>query len=257
MSRMNARYAGTCTRCHGHFPEGTEIEYDRATRKASHVECPAVPAPAPVVARADIRALVAAAIVACETATAAVVAAWATRREATEKRDAAFAAAGLCPTCKGVGYYEVRWSMDAGCVDTVGCECAKATGRALTREAIINASPEVAAIEDAYIAALSAANNADVAKDDAERKLSTLCEVQKGDEVEVVKGRKVAKGTRGFVIWMGEGFSPRGFNRHGWGNYRNGPTPARVGIKDEAGTVHWTAASNVEVVSRAANRVAA
>jgi hypothetical protein len=54
---------------------------------------------------------------------------------------------------------------------------------------------------------------------------------RKGKVVEVVKGRKVPKGTRGEVIWLGEG------------SY--GP---RVGIKDLAGAVHWTSVSNVRVV---------
>lgn len=52
----------------------------------------------------------------------------------------------------------------------------------------------------------------------------------KGKMVEVVKGRKVSKGTTGVVIWLGaSNFGPR------------------VGFKDDAGTVHFTAASNVTV----------
>jgi hypothetical protein len=52
----------------------------------------------------------------------------------------------------------------------------------------------------------------------------------KGKFVRVVRGRKVPKGTEGYLFWMGTGT---------WGE--------RVGLKDKAGTVHWTAASNVEV----------
>lgn len=55
---------------------------------------------------------------------------------------------------------------------------------------------------------------------------------RKGKTVTVVRGRKVAKGTTGYVIWEGED------------NYGK----ARVGIKDEAGEVHWTAASNCQVI---------
>jgi hypothetical protein len=59
----------------------------------------------------------------------------------------------------------------------------------------------------------------------------------KGARVRVVKGRKVPKGTTGEVIWVGE--SAYGGSR--WS------TPAlRLGIRDEAGQTHWTAASNVE-----------
>lgn len=52
----------------------------------------------------------------------------------------------------------------------------------------------------------------------------------KGKEARVVKGRKVPIGTRGEIIWIGDG----AFGR-------------RVGLKDEAGKVHWTSVDNVEV----------
>jgi hypothetical protein len=52
---------------------------------------------------------------------------------------------------------------------------------------------------------------------------------KKGSPARVVKGRKVAVGTTGIIIWTGDG------------NY--GP---RVGLKDDSGQVHWTAASNCE-----------
>jgi hypothetical protein len=58
--------------------------------------------------------------------------------------------------------------------------------------------------------------------------------VEKGKTVEVFKGRKVAKGTTGEVIWIGE-------CRYKRGEYR-------VGIKDAAGEVHWTAESNCRVI---------
>lgn len=59
----------------------------------------------------------------------------------------------------------------------------------------------------------------------------TDVEVEKGMSVEVYKGRKVPVGTSGSVIWAG--FGTYGF---------------RVGIKDDTGTVHWTAGSNVRVL---------
>ena len=52
----------------------------------------------------------------------------------------------------------------------------------------------------------------------------------RGRVVTVTKGRTVPLGTTGEVIWHGEG-------KYGW----------RVGVKDAAGAVHWTAASNVTV----------
>ena len=51
----------------------------------------------------------------------------------------------------------------------------------------------------------------------------------KGDRLVVVKGRKVPKGTEGICIWTGSSQ---------WGE--------RCGIRDDEGTVHWTASSNVE-----------
>lgn len=51
---------------------------------------------------------------------------------------------------------------------------------------------------------------------------------RKGAMAKVFKGRKVPIGTEGICIWIGNGE---------WG--------ARVGIKDAAGDVYWTAADNV------------
>lgn len=56
---------------------------------------------------------------------------------------------------------------------------------------------------------------------------------RKNDRVEVVRGRKVPKGTTGVVFWVGScKFSGR----------------PRLGIKGEDGGTHWTAGSNCEVV---------
>ena len=68
-------------------------------------------------------------------------------------------------------------------------------------------------------------------------------DIIKGDIVEVVRGRKVAQGTTGTVIWLGEGRESM------LGTWRCGRT--RLGVKDATGTVHWTAASNVLVTQEA------
>jgi hypothetical protein len=68
---------------------------------------------------------------------------------------------------------------------------------------------------------------------EVERKIKWMSKVEPGKEVKVVRGRKVPQGTEGKLFWIGADK----FNRHG----------TRVGIKDAAGTVHWTAGSNVEV----------
>lgn len=53
----------------------------------------------------------------------------------------------------------------------------------------------------------------------------------KGKALRVVRGRKIPVGTTGVCVWIGD-------STYG----------TRCGIKDEAGQVHWTAVSNVEVV---------
>lgn len=58
--------------------------------------------------------------------------------------------------------------------------------------------------------------------------------VDRGKRVRVVRGRKVPVGTEGEVFWTG---ADR-YNRH----------ETRVGLRDDAGTTHWTSASNLEVV---------
>lgn len=65
---------------------------------------------------------------------------------------------------------------------------------------------------------------------------------RKGKTIKVVKGRKVPKGTVGECIWYGEGAK--------YSYY--GSVPMRVGPKTSDGTVFWTAASNVEVVTATA-----
>lgn len=90
--------------------------------------------------------------------------------------------------------------------------------------ATVDATPEVRAAYAAWVAKRDAERRA--AREAAERKV-----VRKGKTVKVVRGRKVPKGTTGRVIWLGAGT---------WGE--------RVGLVDAAGTAHWTALDNVEVV---------
>ena len=56
------------------------------------------------------------------------------------------------------------------------------------------------------------------------------CIVDKGKTVVVFKGRKVPVGTEGECFWIGD----KGFG-------------LRVGVRDAAGEVHWTAMDNVKV----------
>lgn len=88
----------------------------------------------------------------------------------------------------------------------------------------VDASPDVMAEYRAYM--LEREREAREARAAAE-----AAKPARGKILRVVRGRKVPIGTSGTCIWTGEG-------RYG----------SRVGIKDYNGGVHWTAASNVEVV---------
>lgn len=68
-----------------------------------------------------------------------------------------------------------------------------------------------------------------------------------GERVRVVKGRKVPHGTEGVVVWLRRYDN----SKYGdpWGIYSN----TRIGIKDDSGTVHYTALDNVEKAGGANN----
>lgn len=86
--------------------------------------------------------------------------------------------------------------------------------------------------QDEFLAAEFAANQAYWADRARAEREAEAAEPKKGRDVEVVRGRKVPLGTKGYVIWYGEG---------NWG--------PRVGIKVEGQDEPvWTAASNVRVV---------
>lgn len=125
------------------------------------------------------------------------------------------------------GYYALVWTgTGVAKVSTGNSEFGSDT------TVTVDATPEVVAAANDWllakkVAELKAAHAASVSRTAA---LATV--VAKGKEVTVVKGRKVPKGTTGTVIWIGDG-------HYG----------TRVGVKDAAGTVHWTAKSNVEVTN--------
>jgi hypothetical protein len=106
----------------------------------------------------------------------------------------------------------------------------------------VDATPETLAAVAAYKAEKERqAEEARQAAREAAR-LAELATPRKGKVVVVARGRKVAKGTTGTVIWYGPGKS-----------FGYGPAPMRVGVKDAAGTVHWLDAKNVDVVAQSAD----
>jgi hypothetical protein len=135
-------------------------------------------------------------------------------------------------------FYAVIWNPEKGCTERV--QYATTRGWTYPNSATVDATPEVLASYEAWCTK--------VREDSRKAKEATeAAEPKKGRMVKVVKGRKVPKGTVGTVIWYGacKSFGPVPRYR---GNWVPAATPMRVGIKDATGAVHWTAASNVEVV---------
>lgn len=98
-------------------------------------------------------------------------------------------------------------------------------------EAEVDATPEVIAAHDAWLAAREAEK---AAAREAEREGAAEARVRrvtKGCRAVVARGRKVAKGTEGRVFWLGHG-------GYGW----------RAGLETDAGETVWTALSNLDRV---------
>lgn len=92
----------------------------------------------------------------------------------------------------------------------------------------VDAFPEVRAAYESNVQA----QRAEAARKAAHRaELEAIMRPEKGKRLEVIRGRKVPRGTVGECIWVGQS------------NYGT-----RVGIKDANGNVHWTAITNVQVV---------
>jgi hypothetical protein len=88
----------------------------------------------------------------------------------------------------------------------------------------IDATPDV-------IAKWEARRAAQVKHEHDMQELAAIMTPEVGKQLEVIKGRKVPKGTMGVCFWIG-----------------NSAYGERVGIKDANNTVHWTAISNVQVI---------
>lgn len=120
-------------------------------------------------------------------------------------------------------FYAMVWDDEAG--KPVEVTYASTRGWTYPNHAEADATPEVQAKYEAWRAAREAERRAA----EAAREAATP---RRGKRLRVVKGRKVPVGVEGECIWTGNG--------------HYGP---RVGIKDDEGEVHWTAASNVQVIN--------
>jgi hypothetical protein len=121
-------------------------------------------------------------------------------------------------------FYMVVWNEELGKPESI--EFASTRGWSYPcMGSRVDASPEV-------LAKYSAWEAEEARKYREARMAEEAARPARGKMLKVVKGRKVPKGTTGECIWIGDGR---------WGK--------RVGIKDAAGTAHWTAIANVEVVT--------
>lgn len=119
-------------------------------------------------------------------------------------------------------FYAVVWNAEKGEPEKI--EYATTRGWSYPNSAREDASPEVVAAWTAWSEKMNAARVAAEAVTEAKA-------LRRGKRVVVVKGRKVEKGTEGEVFWIGT---------DNWNK-------VRIGIRDNAGKVHWTAGSNVVV----------
>lgn len=137
-------------------------------------------------------------------------------------------------------FYATVWNPAKGCPETF--EYASTRGWSYPNSAVVDATPEVRAAYEAYLAV-----KADEAR--KEREAVEANTPRMGKLVRVVRGRKVAVGTVGRIFWMGEAqkYSPS----------RWAKSTTKIGIalddtKDARGryaNVAWTYAENVEVVA--------
>lgn len=248
--KLVARYKGSCRKCHGHVPVGEVVNYDTVAKKIEHVACPEKPAvvvvekrdPAPVYDRLE-------AVRAEKAATYAVQKA--VLDEATASVKEAFLARGGCEDCQGTGIVLTWHTLDGDCYDEYGaCRAEGCTPESrehsgLGYRGVRHTHPRRGAFPSplAYSPWAEVAYAAVTAKIDAlsaeEKALDEKLAVKRGSVVRVVRGRKVPKGTEGVVVWSGYG---RAYSR--WSG-----ESVRLGIKDAEGAVHYTAASNVELVA--------
>lgn len=90
--------------------------------------------------------------------------------------------------------------------------------------------------------------NADYQAYRAAREASMLAngDLVMGQEVVVIKGRKVAKGTTGIIVWVKNETETHNITGRV-------TTTTRVGIKDAEGNVHYTAGTNVVATNQVVN----
>ena len=122
--------------------------------------------------------------------------------------------------------YAIVWDAAEGrpnqvFLDGGGCERAA--------EAVVDATPDVVAAHDAWIAARAAEKAAAAEAKREQEAENRIRRVERGCWAVVARGRKVPKGTQGRVFWIGH-------STYGW----------RAGLETEAGDTVWTALDNLD-----------
>ncbi len=95
----------------------------------------------------------------------------------------------------------------------------------------VDATPEAIALHGEWCIRRDHAERCARQAADAAARARAERQLRKGKRCVVARGRKVPKGTEGVCIWIGDG------------HYGE-----RCGVKDDSGTVHWTASKNVDVI---------
>lgn len=98
----------------------------------------------------------------------------------------------------------------------------------------VDATPEALALHGEWLIRRDHAETVARQAADAAARARAERQLRKGKRCVVARGRKVPKGTEGVCIWIGDG------------HYGE-----RCGVKDDSGTVHWTASKNVDVIMSA------
>lgn len=119
-------------------------------------------------------------------------------------------------------FYAVVWNAEKG--ETEKVYYASTRGWTYPNGANVDATEDVVTAYNAWLDK----RRAEYA---AQKVAAEAAVVRRGKMVVVFKGRKVPIGTTGEIFWLGAG------------NHSE-----RVGLKDSAGNVHWTAKSNVRVI---------
>ena len=125
-------------------------------------------------------------------------------------------------------FYALIWNPEKGAPEEI--EYATTRGWTYPNGAAVDATPEVLAAYEEYLAKKRAEYDALRAAEEAKKPT-------KGKSVKVVRGRKVPKGTQGRVFWYGTG-----------SKYMGGEE-TRVGIESNTGEKFFLPAAYVEVVT--------